>query len=62
MADAQEQPPRHTSYVRQARDFAMGTHPLAKHTPPLLLLADAILTSLIIWKVPCTSQWFLQPP
>ncbi|KAI9053067.1 hypothetical protein LZ554_003336 [Drepanopeziza brunnea f. sp. 'monogermtubi'] len=33
----------------------MGVHPLSKYASSLLLLTDALLTSLIIWKVPYTE-------
>lgn len=41
------------SYVRQLKDLAMGEHPLARYVPPLLLLADAVLSGLVIWKISC---------
>lgn len=44
------------SYMRQLKDLAMGEHPLfSRWVPPLLLLADALLTSVIISKVSCES-------
>jgi alpha-1,3-mannosyltransferase len=59
MADKQE-PPRHITLVRQVKSLAMGEHPLSKYVPPLLLLTDALLTSLIISKVACESfLWYL---
>ncbi|TVY33515.1 Dol-P-Man:Man(5)GlcNAc(2)-PP-Dol alpha-1,3-mannosyltransferase [Lachnellula subtilissima] len=48
-------PPRHIALYRQVRDFALFEHPLSKYGPPLLLLADALLTSLIISKVAYTE-------
>jgi hypothetical protein len=57
MADKQ-QPPRYVALYRQANDLAMGEHPLSKYVPPLLLLADALLTSLIISKVACKLLLF----
>lgn len=36
-------------------DVACGRHALSKLVPPLLWLLDGVLTSLIIWKVPCQS-------
>lgn len=45
--------PRHVEYYRLARDFALGVHPLSKYAVPILLLTDALLTSLIISKVAC---------
>jgi len=53
MANENSLPVRHVSYLRQAKDLSMGVHPLSKYVPPLLLLADAFLTSLIIYKVSC---------
>jgi len=53
MAEDKSVPPRHLVYYRQAKDFALGQHPLSKYGPPLLLLFDAILTSIIISKVAC---------
>ncbi|EKD21718.1 uncharacterized protein L3040_004940 [Drepanopeziza brunnea f. sp. 'multigermtubi'] len=55
MAELKEHPIIQASYVRQARDIAMGVHPLSKNALSLLLLTDALLTSLIIWKVPYTE-------
>jgi hypothetical protein len=52
MAEKQESP-RHVALYQQVKDLAMGEHPLSKYVPPLLLLADALLTSLIISKVAC---------
>ena len=52
MANQQVQP-RYIAIFRQAKNLAMGEHPLSKYVPPLLLLADALLTSLIISKVAC---------
>ncbi|KAE8447720.1 hypothetical protein EG329_010527 [Mollisiaceae sp. DMI_Dod_QoI] len=49
------EPPRHVDYLRQAKHFAMGEHPLSKYVPPLLLLADALLTSYVIFKVSYTE-------
>jgi alpha-1,3-mannosyltransferase len=58
MADEKPESPRPVSYVRQAKDIALGVHPWARFGPPLLLLADALLTSLIISKVACKSLLF----
>lgn len=49
----EKESPKEVSYVRQLRDLAMGEHPLSKFVPPLLLFADALLTSAIIYKVSC---------
>jgi len=46
-------PPRHIELYRQAKNFALFDHPLSKYGPPLLLLADALLTSVIISKIAC---------
>ena len=45
--------PKRVFYLHQVRDLALGVHPLSKYIPPLLLLFDALLTSLVIYKVPC---------
>jgi alpha-1,3-mannosyltransferase len=58
MTEEKSEPPRHVAYYRQARDFALGVHPLSKYGPPLLLFFDALLCSLIISKVACK---FLSP-
>lgn len=50
--------PGHVTYLRQVMDLAMGEHPLSKYTPPLLLLADALLTSAVIFKVSCELSSF----
>jgi hypothetical protein len=55
MADEKPEVPRPVGYVRQARDIALGVHPWSRFGAPLLLLADALLTSLIISKVACKS-------
>ncbi|KAL2070736.1 hypothetical protein VTL71DRAFT_13762 [Oculimacula yallundae] len=55
MSNDDSPPLRDISYSRQAKDLAMGVHPLSKYVPPLLLLADAVLTSLIIYKVSYTE-------
>ncbi|KAF4636277.1 hypothetical protein G7Y89_g1808 [Cudoniella acicularis] len=50
-----EEPPRHIALYRQVRDFAMFAHPLSKYGPPALLFVDALLCSLIIYKVSYTE-------
>jgi len=59
MADGSE-PPKHVVLFRQAKDLAMGVHPLSKYVPSFLLLLDALLCSLIISKVACKSPPFLR--
>lgn len=39
--------------VQFAIDLANGRHVLSKYIPVLLWLFDGVLTSLVIWKVPC---------
>ena len=39
--------------VRLVLDIANGRHVLGRAIPPVLLVLDAILCSLVIWKVPC---------
>ncbi|CAL3962833.1 unnamed protein product [Diplocarpon coronariae] len=55
MADPSRKKSSYASYLKQAQDLAMGEHPLSKYVPPLLLLMDAILTGLIIYKVSYTE-------
>ncbi|CZS89168.1 related to mannosyltransferase [Rhynchosporium agropyri] len=55
MSNDSSPPVRQISYYQQAKDLAMGVHPLSKYVPPLLLIADAFLTSLIIYKVSYTE-------
>ena len=50
---AEQEPPWHIVLYRQVKSLAIGEHPLSKYVPPLLLLVDALLTSLIISKVAC---------
>jgi len=52
---AEKDAPIHVALYRQAINLAMGTHPLAKFVPVLLLLADSVLCSLIISHIPCRS-------
>ena len=59
MAEDNPNPPRHVAYYRQAKDFALGVHPLSKYGPPLLLVFDALLCSLIISKVSCKFSFFI---
>ncbi|TVY84288.1 Dol-P-Man:Man(5)GlcNAc(2)-PP-Dol alpha-1,3-mannosyltransferase [Lachnellula suecica] len=54
MADANETP-GHIDLLRQAKSIALFDHPLSKYGPPLLLLADALLTSAIISKIAYTE-------
>jgi alpha-1,3-mannosyltransferase len=53
MVDEKSEPPRHVAYYRQAKELALGQHPLSKYGPPLLLLFVALLTSVIISRVAC---------
>ncbi|KAI6782793.1 Dol-P-Man:Man(5)GlcNAc(2)-PP-Dol alpha-mannosyltransferase-like protein [Emericellopsis cladophorae] len=59
MADAKEleatAPGKWPWPVQIPLDILCGTDPVGKYIPPLLWLADAALTSLIIWKVPYTE-------
>lgn len=55
-----ETPQYDVSYARQLKDLAMGVHPLARYVPPLLLLADAVLCTLVIWKISCNDYLFLR--
>lgn len=48
-----EEPAGQINYYQQARDLAMGIHPYSKYASLLLLLGDALLTSLIITYIPC---------
>lgn len=56
---SEKAPPTHVDYLHQAKDLAMGVHPLSKYVPPLLLLADALLTSFVIFKVSCELSSFI---
>ncbi|OAA48447.1 Glycosyltransferase, ALG3 [Metarhizium rileyi] len=47
--------PPHKAALRLALDVANGRHALSKFIPIALWLADAVLCSLIIWKVPYTE-------
>lgn len=46
--------------VRFVLDVATRRNEYAKFIPPLLWLGDALLTCLVIWKVPC-KLWPTQP-
>ena len=50
---AEKDAPIHMVLYRHAKNLAMGTHPLAKYVPALLLLVDSLLCSMIISYVPC---------
>lgn len=39
--------------ISLALDISTGRHPLSAYIPPLLWLFDGVLTSLVVWKVPC---------
>lgn len=53
MAKEGDSPPMYLVAYQQAKQFALGTHPFSKYGSPLLLLGDALLTSLIISKISC---------
>ncbi|KAG6290011.1 dolichyl-P-Man:Man(5)GlcNAc(2)-PP-dolichol alpha-1,3-mannosyltransferase [Claviceps purpurea] len=53
MAPPQE--PLHKQARRFALDVALGNHALSKFVPWALWLGDAVLCSLIIWKIPYTE-------
>jgi alpha-1,3-mannosyltransferase len=53
MTEENSEIPKHLAYYLQAKDLALGIHPLSKYVPPLLLFLDALLCSLIISKVAC---------
>jgi hypothetical protein len=53
MATKEVQKSKFATAYQQLKDFALGVHPLSKYASPLLLLADALLTSAIIYKVSC---------
>ncbi|SPQ25421.1 01ea98ba-3ab2-4ce4-9293-ef0a082c985b [Thermothielavioides terrestris] len=50
-----DQPSPIRQAVHLALDIANGRHALSKLIPPLLFVADALLCSLVIWKVPYTE-------
>ncbi|KAL1872329.1 hypothetical protein VTK73DRAFT_1560 [Phialemonium thermophilum] len=52
---ASARPPMHIHVLKLALDLASGRNALARAIPPLLVLADAFLCALIIWKVPYTE-------
>ncbi|KAK3324557.1 glycosyltransferase family 58 protein [Cercophora scortea] len=52
---AQQSTPIHQQAVRFALDTATGRNALSKLIPPALLLADALLCGLVIWKIPYTE-------
>lgn len=49
------QPPVHVRALTFVLDVACGRHALSPLIPVALWLADAVLTCLVIWKVPCRS-------
>jgi hypothetical protein len=53
MATKEVEKSKFASAYRQLKEFALGVHPLSKYASPLLLFADALLTSAIIYKVSC---------
>ncbi|KAK1755386.1 fad dependent oxidoreductase [Echria macrotheca] len=52
---ADRTPPLHQQAIGLALDVANGKSPLSKLVPPALLLADALLCGLVIWKIPYTE-------
>lgn len=48
--------------TRFVRELLTGQHALSKLIPVALWLADAVGTSLIIWKVPCALRAMSQSP
>ena len=50
---AREEDTLQVGLYRQAVSLAMGEHYLSKYVPPLLLLCDALLCSLIISRITC---------
>lgn len=44
--------------VKFVLDVACGRHALSPLIPIALWLADAVLTGLVIWKIPCTLLFF----
>lgn len=58
-AMAQPDAPVFSQLTRFALDVATGRHVLSLLIPPALWLLDAVLTGLIIWKVPCTLKHLL---
>lgn len=53
---ADKEPPLYLRAVNLSIDIASGRHALSKLVPPALLVLDALLCALIIWKVPCTPS------
>ncbi|OAA59324.1 Lethal(2)neighbour of Tid protein [Cordyceps fumosorosea ARSEF 2679] len=52
---AARQPPAHVRALTFVLDVACGRHALSPLIPAALWLADAVLTCLVIWKVPYTE-------
>ena len=52
----QPQPGIALQAVRFVLDVANRRHGLSKLVPVALVLADAVLCALIIWKIPCTLR------
>lgn len=48
--------PLHVQAANFVLDVANGRHALSKLIPIVLWLMDGGLTSIIIWKVPCTED------
>ncbi|KAH8808876.1 glycosyltransferase family 58 protein [Xylogone sp. PMI_703] len=60
MAD-KKSPPLYMTAYNQVVDLAMSRHPLAKYIPPLLILFEALLCSLVISFIPCKYLSFPLP-
>lgn len=54
--------PLHQQAVEFVLDVSNGRHTLSKLVPPTLLLVDALLCALIIWKVPCKLPFLCASP
>ncbi|KAJ9138210.1 Dol-P-Man [Pleurostoma richardsiae] len=52
---ADQQPPVFAQAARLVADILKGRHVLSKYIPPALLVLDALLCGLIIWRIPYTE-------
>lgn len=55
-AAAPRQAPAHVRALTFVLDVACGRHALSPLIPVALWLADAVLTCLVIWKIPCEQK------